>query len=274
MMDRVTDMVIIECRRHYIRRRKKKEKEKKMTIQSYIGKNIRYLRRKRGLTQEEVADRMGYKSFTTVQKWETGDVEPNFKTAQKLAELFGVTLNDMAYTDMEADERTKGYGTITIKGKDQTGTNFEYRDEQIDRYQSLVKALLTDQKNATTVPILSGRGTKDSETVGKIAVSKKMRDAGAFGFRINGMDMSPEFQDGDTVIVERDADIKNGDYVLVSINGGPGTCRKYRKETNGTYLNRVNPICKPNFFPIDPDPDHKNVFRIMGKVVQNRRNYG
>lgn len=34
---------------------------------NYFGKNIRYLRKLTNMTQEELADKLGYKSFTTIQ---------------------------------------------------------------------------------------------------------------------------------------------------------------------------------------------------------------
>ena len=42
-----------------------------------FSNNIRFLRKQRNLTQEELAEMVGYKSFTTIQKWEAGDSEPN-----------------------------------------------------------------------------------------------------------------------------------------------------------------------------------------------------
>ena len=37
-----------------------------------FSSNLRYLRKERGMSQDELADKLGYKSFTTIQKWESG----------------------------------------------------------------------------------------------------------------------------------------------------------------------------------------------------------
>lgn len=76
-----------------------------------LGKNIRYLRKKRGLSQEDIADKLGYKSYTTIQKWETGVAEPSVLVVRKLADLFGVSLQAITTEDIEARELAAAAGT-------------------------------------------------------------------------------------------------------------------------------------------------------------------
>ncbi|MQM72478.1 MAG: helix-turn-helix transcriptional regulator [Pseudoramibacter sp. EUB1.1] len=71
---------------------------------STLSKNIRFLRRECGLSQDDIADMLGYRSFTTVQKWESGDSEPNVRTLEGLADIFGVTLNDLISHDFADPE--------------------------------------------------------------------------------------------------------------------------------------------------------------------------
>lgn len=54
-----------------------------------IGKNIRRLREKNGLSQEELANRMGYKSKTTINKIEMGVND----IPQNKIERFALALN-------------------------------------------------------------------------------------------------------------------------------------------------------------------------------------
>ena len=60
-----------------------------------IAQNIRELRKKYNMSQEFVAEKLGYKSFTTIQKWESGVSEPPMKKAKELADLFNVDLDDL-----------------------------------------------------------------------------------------------------------------------------------------------------------------------------------
>lgn len=49
-----------------------------------LGDNIKYLRLKQGLSQDFIADKLGYKSYTTIQKWESGVSEPPVKKLREL----------------------------------------------------------------------------------------------------------------------------------------------------------------------------------------------
>lgn len=61
-----------------------------------LGENIRFLRTKKGYSQDDIANKLGYKSFTTIQKWESGVSEPPLKALKKLSEIFNVDMNDLA----------------------------------------------------------------------------------------------------------------------------------------------------------------------------------
>ena len=67
-----------------------------------FAKNIRYLRKRAEMSQDKLAEMLGYKSFTTIQKWESGVSEPSMATAQKIANLFHVDIDDLIKTDLEA----------------------------------------------------------------------------------------------------------------------------------------------------------------------------
>lgn len=66
-----------------------------------LNRNIRYLRKNRDMSQDTLAEMLGYKSYTTIQKWEMGVSEPPVKQLRKMAEIFNVDIDDMAKVDME-----------------------------------------------------------------------------------------------------------------------------------------------------------------------------
>lgn len=68
-----------------------------------LGKNIRYLRKQKDMSQDRLAELLGYKSFTTIQKWESGVAEPPFKTLVKIADLFRVDVDALASEDLSTD---------------------------------------------------------------------------------------------------------------------------------------------------------------------------
>lgn len=67
-----------------------------------FGKNLRYLRLRDNLSQEELAQILGYKSYTTIQKWESGVNEPNMLVLNKLADKWNLTLDELVNVDLES----------------------------------------------------------------------------------------------------------------------------------------------------------------------------
>lgn len=67
-----------------------------------LGNNIRYLRKQHGMSQDEFADRLGYKSYTTIQKWESGVSEPPIKIADAISKMFNVDIADLVNADLAA----------------------------------------------------------------------------------------------------------------------------------------------------------------------------
>lgn len=63
-------------------------------IKQLIASNITYYRKECHLTQAELADKIHY-SDKSISKWERGDGVPDVCVLVALAELFGVTVNDM-----------------------------------------------------------------------------------------------------------------------------------------------------------------------------------
>ena len=67
-----------------------------------LGKKIRQLRAKAGLTQEQLAERLGI-GPQSVSKWETGVAMPDISLLPTLAEVFGVTIDDLF--DLTVEQR-------------------------------------------------------------------------------------------------------------------------------------------------------------------------
>lgn len=63
-----------------------------------LSEKIRDLRRKSGLSQEELADKLDV-SRQAVSKWETGSAVPTTETLVELADFFGVSLDFLLRDD-------------------------------------------------------------------------------------------------------------------------------------------------------------------------------
>lgn len=65
-----------------------------------FSNNLRYLRKKYNMSQEDLANKLGYKSFTTIQKWESGVSEPSVTVVKQLSKIFNVSMDDIVNTDL------------------------------------------------------------------------------------------------------------------------------------------------------------------------------
>lgn len=80
-----------------------------------LARNIRYLRKKQGWGQDLLAEKLEYKSYTTIQKWESGVSEPPLKVVHELAALFHVDVNDLINCDLENDSHINSSSPLTSR---------------------------------------------------------------------------------------------------------------------------------------------------------------
>ena len=65
-----------------------------------VGKNLSNLRKRKGLTQLELAEKFNY-TDRAVSKWENGDTLPDLEVLYNLCEFYGVTLDYLTHVDNE-----------------------------------------------------------------------------------------------------------------------------------------------------------------------------
>ncbi len=65
-----------------------------------IGKKIMDLRKKNGLSQEELAEKVGV-ARQTISKWELGETSPDLKQAKELSKIFNVSLDELTNNDIK-----------------------------------------------------------------------------------------------------------------------------------------------------------------------------
>ncbi|MDE7261724.1 MAG: helix-turn-helix domain-containing protein [Oscillospiraceae bacterium] len=68
--------------------------------QSNLAKNLSALRRATGLTQERAAEAVGV-TRQALAKWESGETTPDVIHSDRLAELYGVSLDDLLHYDQK-----------------------------------------------------------------------------------------------------------------------------------------------------------------------------
>ncbi|HIY25845.1 MAG TPA: helix-turn-helix domain-containing protein [Candidatus Acutalibacter pullistercoris] len=70
---------------------------------SSLGQSLTRARKKQGLTQEQVGEKLGV-SRQTISKWELDETLPDIRQAKELSRLYGTTLDDLIDYDAEVEE--------------------------------------------------------------------------------------------------------------------------------------------------------------------------
>ena len=68
-----------------------------------LGNSLFHARKKSGLSQEEVAEKLGI-SRQTISKWETGETLPDIRQSKRLAVLYHLSLDELIDFDLDVQE--------------------------------------------------------------------------------------------------------------------------------------------------------------------------
>lgn len=167
-----------------------------------LSDNIRRFRRLRDLSQEDIAKKLGYKSFTTIQKWETGMAEPPVGKLYELADILRV--NIMELLGEESDNN------IT--------------DMPISTYKfvpaSVSAGALTNIDSINYMP---------SVMIPDFMMGRYAGNKNIILMPVNGESMNNVIQNGAIIAVLRNIelpDIHDGDIVVIK-NGGDYTVKRF-----------------------------------------------
>lgn len=123
-------------------------------VKDEITKNLLYYRKKSGLTQKELAEKIGVKN-TAVSNWESGNNSIDIETLFSACEIFGVTLNDM-YGRYSTSESS---GAVLSQNEDRLLSAFRSLNQQGQEYimQTVSMAEQVYNKNVDCAANLENR---------------------------------------------------------------------------------------------------------------------
>ena len=84
---------------------------------SNIGKNIKRFRAEKGMTQEQLAERL-HVTRQAVSNWEQGKTQPDLETLSAMAEVFEVPVEELIYGNTTQKESKVIIEKTTKKGID------------------------------------------------------------------------------------------------------------------------------------------------------------
>jgi repressor LexA len=207
----------------------------KVTKMREVYKNIRRRREALGLSQTELAERVGYSGKSTIAKIEAGIVDLGEKKLERIANALNTTSAELMGMTGIISQRPN---VLPLYGSVCAGDGI-FADDRIEEW--------IDAGNS--------RYSKDTH----------------FILRIKGESMIPDFQDGDLVIVRKQDTAEDGDIVIAIVNGDEGVCKKFKKYKGGMALVSLNPLFEPRYFSEEEVTGIP--VRIVGKVVELKRTF-
>lgn len=97
-----------------------------------LGNNLFKARKKRGLSQEEVAERLGV-SRQTISKWETDETLPDIRQSKCLAVLYHLSLDELIEFDIDVKEIQE----VIDKTSDEVTAKINWTDAWSKKYPIL-----------------------------------------------------------------------------------------------------------------------------------------
>ncbi|CYW59840.1 XRE family transcriptional regulator [Streptococcus suis] len=238
-----------------------------------IGQRLRELRLKHNLEQIEVAQKLGYKSDTTISKWENGKNLPTGKKLILLAQLFNTTTDEILLGETTP---TTTPNSLIEQISDKVVQLTEPNQKNVLRYSSeLLDKQNTVEYSKNTVnelqavyftynyydqPASAGTGQYLNDV--KVETIELPIEVDAdFVVPIYGDSMEPEYHSGDYIFVKLSVDLSDGDIGVFAYNGD-AYIKQLRITDQGAYLHSLNPDY--DNIPITADTD----FRTIGEVVE------
>lgn len=203
-----------------------------------IGRRLKYIREKKNLKQNYVAKRIGIHN-STLNKYESGEREPDLEILNKLADLYDVSVDWLSgrtedKTIREYIERIGGQPlgqivSIPILGVIRAGEPM-YAEQNILGFES--------------VPAEDVKG-------GEYFFLKVTGDS------MTGVGIIP----GSRVLVRRQDHIYDGEIGVFIVNGDEATIKRVRFVDSQIMLLPANPAYEPHLYNIDE-------VKVIGKVVE------
>lgn len=245
-----------------------------------LGDRVRKLREGRNMTQTELSEILGMKTYTTVSKWEKNENFPKGKDLKKLAEIFNVTsdyLLGLAITQQGKLNTTNDNLEILSIYKnlehDRQGIVLDFAKGQLEEQLSPKVTSIFDkfqsEDNEDYVTdyveglVAAGRGTFQEDNL-HMEVRLRANDVPEKYdtiAKVAGDSMEPLIEDNDLLFIKVTSQVDINDIGIFQING-KNFVKKLKRDYNGAwYLQSLNNSYEEIYLSEDDD------IRTIGEVV-------
>lgn len=214
-----------------------------------LYENIKRRREELGISQEELAHKMGYNSRSSIAKIEKGINDIPQSKIKAFAEALNTT---PAYLmGWEPDEDTRRLEWLKVNGTPYTPPKY---------YAPVLGSVRA-----------GAGGLAVQEIIGEEAIPEQYADDGEdyFWLIVEGDSMSPNLLPGDYVLVRAQRSIDNGTIAVVTVNGEEGVVKKVCYGDDWIELKSFNPYYPARRF----EGEDVQEICVMGKVMESKRKW-
>jgi repressor LexA len=204
-------------------------------IKMTVSERIFAMMDERGLTKYQVAQGSGVPA-SSLTDWSRRGMEPSAAAVVKVAEFLRVPVGYF-YGDQDKQDYTERSVRIPVLGRVQAGLPLE-AIENVDGWEEIPAEWTTGGREY-------------------------------FALKVNGLSMWPDYIDGETLIVRKQASCESGKDAVALIERSDSTFKRAYFEHDGIRLHPLNPSFKDMFYSAH-QVAHLPV-EIIGVVVQSRR---
>ena len=201
---------------------------KKEELSKYVGTKIKYFRKSKKLTQEDLGNLMGTKK-ATISNWENGYRSPQQDSLFELADILEVSINDF-FPPVSNVIEIKKTQNIPVVGTIACGD-----------------PILAQENISDTIPF----------------PVELLPSGNLFFLKAQGNSMEPTIKEDALVLIRKQEEVENGEIAAVLVNGDTeATLKKVRKLGDTILLEAINEEYAPYLV------NKENPARIIGKAIK------
>jgi len=221
-----------------------------------FGERINKIRCEKGMTQDELAQAVGYKSRSTIAKIESGERDVPQSMIIALAKVLDTSPSFlMGWNDNSTEVSIEP--SLTAKN--------EYKGFNI-----------LDKENIYMIPIFgsvsAGFGSyADNQILGyePVYIEKPHEAEETIAITVKGDSMYPKIEEGDLVIVRKQDYFENGDIVVAVICGeNDGFVKRAFQSKNKLTLESINTQYPPFVFS-GSELDEVKILGVVKKIIKS-----
>lgn len=229
-----------------------------MELSKYIGSKIKELRARNNYTQDYLAELLNT-TRQSISRYENGDRKANQDLLFELADIFNVSINEFFPNSSEA--KMNIVDIYNRLNPDRQSKVYNYAQHELEEQNKVID--INEKKGIyLQSKVAAGAGVLDLDpTYGEtVSYDGEIPNHYDLAFLVSGNSMTPTFEDGEIIFVEKYPNPINGAIMVVQIDEN-AYIKKVYIENNNLRLVSLNQDYD------DILADGNNNIRIVGKVV-------